>query len=290
VAPGLAFNDPFYDPTFYVTHFFLVESHHLLTLAFVLGIPAWFGTSRAHRVLGFSGVTLLADLAMMTNLLDLHTWRYVYYVFGLLILNASVVSVMFFDYLTRLSRDAMRSARLAVWITRGSIAIFVGGFLLCSTTFVVKLYDLPLAYAATPAALGRIYFPATVEGAEYVRDRVHPGDVVVATLPHVVQHVVGRVDYLVQFELTRPLLLGHDADPPIHRIASAPAILSESEFRELLAINPRVWLVVTAETPLAQRVPETVRALMKLVYEDVKTAVFISDTSLTPEQMKEPQG
>jgi hypothetical protein len=280
VAPALAWLGAFYDPTFYLRQFFLLEGHHLLTLALVLGIPWWFGSSPADRALAFSGVTLVTGLFLMTNLLELHTWRYVYYLFPLYILNASAVVDRFVAFLVALGREAGRLAGATRWITRATGAALVGAVLLFSTTLGVKLYNLPWSYTASHVRLGRLYYPSLGEGVEYLRRHVRPEDVVVSTYPHVIGFLFGRVDYFLQFDLSRPVLLGQHSDSPIHRIASVPTILSERELQEVIGRSRRVWFIAgEASTPLASDVPDAVRRTMHLVYENWNCVIFVSDSS-----------
>ena len=149
---------------------------------------------------------------------------------------------------------------------------------LFSTSFVFKLYNHPLAYASTHTRIGRLYFPSTGEAVAYVQEHWRSGDIVVATYPHVVEFFRLPAHYYLQFELSRPLILMHEAPMTIHRITSAPTILSPGEFTELLARSARVWFIVGgASTPTSAAIPEVARTRMRLVYEDLNAAVLVSE-------------
>jgi hypothetical protein len=272
-SPALMWRHPFYEPTYYLERFFLLENHHFLTLAFALSAPLWIRRSREGRVLGGMAVTLLAVLVFMTNLLQSANWRYVHYLFPLLVLTACGGLVAFVDRLGALVASAT-GPRLAAAARCGTAVILVVGLLLFSTSLVVKLYDLPWSYGAQYTRLGARYNPTFGGAAEFLRGRLQPGDVVVSTNAHLLKADLGRVDYYFESSLHQTLLAGSALEVPIHKFTGVPAILSEQELKEGLAGAARVWYV-TYNSTFDPALTTLLRRQARVMYEDWRAVVFL---------------
>jgi len=274
---ALAWQDPFFEPAFYIHNFFLLENHLLLTLLFVLAAPLWFLRSREGRILGFIAVTLLVDLFLMTNFLALHAWRYVYFLLPLLILSASMAVVIFAGYLSTLCRSVQAIGNVVRGMSHATAGVMVGVVLLFSTTFVVKLYDPPWSAYAINTRLGVRSFGTMDGAADYIREHFLPGDIVIAVNPHVMQFYLGRADYFLQSQLRLPLLLRSDPGLAIHRAAGVPTILSANELKEILSRSTRAWLVSYGPEPPA--VDEDIATLLtrniRIVYEDFGVTLYL---------------
>jgi hypothetical protein len=245
---------PFYDPWAYVPNFLLIENNLLLSIATVLGVPLWFSRSRTGRTLAFLGVTLVVVLVLATNFLEVANWRYVYYVLPLLILSASMGLVVAFD---RLKAASARATAVGRWL-RGTTAVTAMAAALAlvvlSTTLVVKLYDLPYAYAAQYTRLGARYNSDLAGVAAYLRENRRPGDLVVAVSPQVLARYQVDPEYYVQTQLRLPLLVGSGGSDgsvgPVSRKTGAATLMDPAELRETFARGGRVWLVsFTATRP-----------------------------------------
>lgn len=268
---------PFYDPYFYIAEFFLLANHLPLTVIFILGAPLWFRRSPQCRVLGFLAATVISHLALITNLLELSNWRYVYLVFGLMIVSSSITLVMFLDYLTGLARSARVGAGAALALRHAAAVVLVGSALIFSTEFVVKLYNLPWAYSGIKTRLWALSYPSMAGVVDYLRAYRLPGDPVIAINPHVLLFLEEPADYFVQSELRLSLNLGSDPRSPIHRLSGVPTILSAAELREVLSGYPRVWLVSYGATPLSvdRDIADLITAGMQPVYEDFSATVYL---------------
>ena len=274
---------PIYDPYFYVRNFFLIENHHILTLIFVAGIPLWFRRSPEGRTLGYLAMTTICYLTLVTNFLEISQWRYVYLLFPLLVLSASMTLVIFLDHLGGLVRSAGAAPAVARWILHGTAAGVVACALLLSTTFAVKLYNLPWSYTSIKTRLWTWSYPSMRAARDYIRAFRLPGDVVIAVSPHTLEFLEEPVDYFVQSELRLSLNLPSNGSgemttlSPLHRISGVPTILSAAEMREVLARGHRIWLVSYAASPPAvtKDLAELIQANMSVVYEDVTATVYL---------------
>ena len=268
---------PFYDPYFYIRNFFLLENHHVLAALFVLGVPLWFRRSRECRILGFLAAVIVSHLTMATNFLELSQWRYVYLVFALMVLASSITLVMFLDYLGALARSVRVPAGLARALQHATAVALVGGVLVFSTEFVVKLYNMPYSYTSIKTRLWAWRYPSMAGVADYLRAFKQPGDPVIAINPHVFEFLREPVDYFIQSELRLSLNLGRDPGTPIHRMSGVPTILSGNELRELLSRYPRVWLVSYGPTPpsVDRDISSLIHDGMQPVYEDYLATVYL---------------
>ena len=274
---------PFYDPYTYIVNFFLLENHHILTLIFVLGLPLWFSRSPEGRMLGYLATTLICHLALVTNFLELSHWRYVYLLFPLLVLSASVTLVIFLDHLGGLARSAQAAPAVARWVRHGTVAAVVSGVLVFSTTFVVQLYHLPYSYASLKTRLWMWSYPSMLAARDYIRAFRLPGDIVIAVNPHVFRFLEEPADYFVQSELRLSLTLASNGNgevttlSPLHRLTGVPTIFSADQMREVLARGHRIWLV-SYEPPLlavTKDLTKLIQANMSIVYEDFSTTVYL---------------
>jgi hypothetical protein len=122
--------------------------------------------------------------------------------------------------------------------------VATAALVLLSTTFVVKLHDLPWSYSAQYTRLGARYNSDMAGVAAYLREHRRPGDVVVAVSPQVLERYDVHADYYVQTQLRLPLLLGfEDAVGPISRKTGVPTLVDPAELEQTFARGGRVWLV-----------------------------------------------
>jgi hypothetical protein len=272
-SPALMFRYPFYEPTFYLEKFFLIENHHVLTALFFLGAPLWGGRSRLGRVLGALAITVLGVLALMTNLLENANWRYVHYLFPLFVLGAAGAAIAFVDRLgALLPPPPVAPVARAIRLATG--AAVVAGVLVFSTSLVVKLYDLPWSFGAQYTRLGARYNPTFGGAAAFLRERLRPGDVVVTMNAHLLKADLGRVDDYFESYLHQTLLAGSDLGLAMHKFTGIPALLSEPELQERLARANRIWYVSYSST-FDPALSGLLQRQARVMYEDWRSVVFL---------------
>jgi hypothetical protein len=266
---------PFYDPTGYLTKFFFLENHWLLTLLLVAGMPWWWRRSRSGRVLAFLGTILLVDLLLMTHLLEIVEWRYVYYLLPLPILSAAVGLVVFLDRLLSLSAGLGAPGRALRGIAAATVAVLVVMVPVLSTSYLVKLHDAPWSYGAQYTRLGARYNAAMAGPAAYLREHRRPGDLVVAVSPQVLHHYGVHADYHVQTRLRLPLFLALDGAVPMNRHTGVPTLLSEAELRDAYARGSRVWVVSFDSRWPNPELGVLLEQDARVAYEDWQATVFL---------------
>ena len=273
---------PFYAPGDYLTKFFFLENHGLLTLLFLAGIPLWWRRSRSGRVLAFLGTTVVVTVLLMVHLLEVAEWRYVYYLLPLTIISATLVLVVFFERLGSLCARLGASGR-ALRGVAGATAVVVAVLVpVLSTSYVVQLYDLPWAYGAQYTRLGARNNAGLSGPAAFLRENKRPGDLVVAVSPEVLEHYGVHADYYVETRLRLPLLLSTEATGPMNRHTGVPTLLSPADLREAYGRGARIWVVSFGSRWPNPELGPALEQSARVAYEDWQTTVFLMGKPVTP--------
>ena len=241
-GPSLFFLTPAYQPMFYIDQLLLAENHVFFTIMILLGLPfCW-----SHR--GFRYVvTLLTTLWILhTNFLAALSPRYCYYFQPLLLLGGIAATMLLYDKVVSLARQAGDTAvaRLAAHAT--GVAMMVLLFLQ-SNEWLLKEYRLS-SRGDTPGLMTRLntYRYDYRGAAQFVMAHIQPGDLILPGIPHVFEYYAGRKgDYFLDTLLgSKVPYLQNQAQPRfVDKFSGLPAIRNLTELLEVTHRARRTWVI-----------------------------------------------
>jgi len=241
-GPSLFFLTPAYQPMFYIDQLLLAENHVFFTIMILLGLPfCW-----SHR--GFRYVvTLLTTLWIMhTNFLAALSPRYCYYFQPLLLLGGIAATMLLYDQMVSLARQAGDTAvaRLAAHAT--GVAMMVLLFLQ-SNEWLLKEYRLS-SRGDTPGLMTRLntYRYDYRGAAQFVMAHIQPGDLILPGIPHVFEYYAGRKgDYFLDTLLGSKVPYMHNLVEPrfVDKFSGLPAIRNLTELLEVTHRARRTWVI-----------------------------------------------
>ncbi|MEO7167959.1 MAG: glycosyltransferase family 39 protein [Spartobacteria bacterium] len=241
-GPSLFFMAPGYQPIYYVDKLLLSENHVFFTLMMVVGLPFCWRHLGFRYVIGLLGTLLL----LHTNFLAALSPRYCYYFQPLVLIGGVAATVLLYDRLLALVRDAGDStvARFAAHVT--GVALLVLLFVQ-SNESVLKEYSLSNT-GDTPQMMSRLntYRYDYRGAAEFVLEHARPGDVILPGIPHVFSYYTGIPgDYFMDTLFSSKVPYNQLLDEPrfSDKFGSLPVIRNITEFREVVNRSGRTWVV-----------------------------------------------
>jgi hypothetical protein len=269
---------PHFDPWFYVKE----SSWNPDTLIPLVGLIIAGLLCLQHpyrKPLRFLFTIVLTTCLIMTALLAITTFRYANHLIPLRILMASAAFVA-------VARALLRSARVAAAPAAWQrYAVGVGGLFVLVMFLVGSglTFELPRMTSLHAHIFGmEVYkFPAMREPVQYVREHMQPGDVVIATHPHQITHLMERPDWSVDYYLVSVLgsALEMPDSAPVHvdSRSGAVTLIGQRDLDDLLARHRRIWYLAQ---PLVHNlvnpgsVTTCVRENMEVAYEDFDAIVL----------------
>src|SRR5579884_1244616 len=274
ITPSLMFLSPVYDPFFYVKYFFFIEGHQFLSILFFAGIPLVFIKFRSYRDLLFLYILPLGVPLIMSNILEIASYRYAYYMVPFLILCACRVFFVFLDYLGYTKENKSLSTINSVFASIMLIVVSSGLFL--------NLKNFPQITEDIKTDQSLRYSPQTDEASEFIKASAESGDIIVSFQPHLLGYYLGkdRVNYFFESILGQSVYIVPRKPDFIfvHRVTGTPAILSLNELRRVIgAGRRRVWLVATPGSPdrLDNDSKEFINENRRVVFERYITRIYL---------------
>jgi hypothetical protein len=277
--PSPFFLDPMYAPTFYVKNFLWLESNVVLTLLLIGGVPILC----KHAGTSYYAALLLAILLMMTNLLGRSTIRYVYYVQPFLILVACAVA---WSLLDRAMRLGQASRLWGVWLLNKSIVVAMLSLVILGSSMFLQLYRLnDFAYPTGIHTRADSYYCDYRGSAQYVKSHYEPGDLIIVTMPEVLQYYTGiSGDYFVQDYTKRQVLLDpiDDSTRYLERMTGIAVIRGDDDFRSVINMHRRIWIIAAPSGVFSflsgPEVMEYVSKYGKVVYESYEAKIYLLES------------
>ena len=240
--PQLVFTESGYNPFYYVSIIFGIESHIVLGAVFVLGLALLLRDWNIRFVYLYT----LVAIVCMTNLLGYYNSHYIYYVLPAFFLAVAAAVVMGLDVLLRQGGAMVRLA--SVRVLHGGIVVAAVALLLASTTpYGLKPYHMADTYKAP-----RVFqFRLGLAGIDYrglaysLRDHYRAGDKIIAMTPLALRFYTGLGgDYFLQSITGRKVVFDPNAPTPVYvdKFAGNPVLRSRADLEDVLARHPRVWL------------------------------------------------
>jgi hypothetical protein len=264
---------------YYVENFFLVENHQILFVLALAGIPLLLGKGISSRGGRYLAAIVLMNVFMKTCFLQIRNWRYLFNQTGLLCLAGALALFGWAGLLRRLSEHAPRHRLAGARLHDVGLAFAVAVAMVGSTSYALKLYELPGTHGLPRTRLEDRYYPTIREAVNFVQDRMRPGDVILSPVPHLVNWYVGRTDYFLQTVLQFQVMLSPQREIAMHRVSGTPAILTIDELVDVFENEQRLWYITS---PLDAKLltPETAEFLqenMEPVYENLASVVYLTE-------------
>lgn len=241
--PQLVFTMPGYEPWFYINNFFLIESHLVLTLLFVLG----FLTLAKNWNMKFVYATVITGVFFMTNFLAFNSAHYVFWLLPIFLIAASAAVVSLSQTLTSHANNAgLSSARpVSAFIS----VILISSALIFSNSYVVKPYELFDTWQDPE----RVDVRRGLAGVDYrglvyaFKREYQPGDVVItmASYPMDIYGAGTHGDYFLQSVTAQKVIYdpGNSGPYYVDKYSGIPVLRSQQELEDLLHRHKRVWLL-----------------------------------------------
>lgn len=231
-------------------------------------------------------IVYLTTVTVLGVLLPLTLWRYAYWQSPLLVL---VVAAALVGGLRSLVNVRARGASLrpgwpAAWrLQARATAAFVGVLAValgCGS--LVQLTEMD-RLRSSGYRLGQLKFPHLKGAADYLREHFQEGDVVMTTLPHVLDHYWGRKsDYWLQTLLSLQASIDDKRTLPLHKIVGTVMIPDMASVDWLFAKAQRVWYIAVPSYHAETNDPAVSAYLvqnMDVVYEDFWATIMLVDAN-----------
>ncbi len=278
-----------FEPEFYFMELSWIKDGLLPLLGICLAIIAAC-RSRYQYPLRVFLIIMLGNCGMMTAVLPLRSGRYTYHLIALAILCASVGVVSLWES----ARGVIGRRDLPTWQRRyvncvgvAVLSIFV--VLTCGqAVMTTNLHD----FQTTAFAANRLRFNDWDGPVDYLRKHYHEGDIVIASLPHAINHTIkhsGQVpqpgnwqtDYWLQTTLVLQATLSDNRPTLLDRRSGVEMIYSQEGLEHLFAKPQRIWYLTTEANHRHSNLDETsilMRQNMDVVYEDYQTVLLLRDS------------
>lgn len=277
-GPSLFFLAPGYQPMFYIDKLLLSENHVFFTLMLVIGLPfCW-------KIPGFRYVVVLLATCFIlhTNFLAALSPRYCYYYQPLVIIGGVAATVVLYDRLLALARQAGDSSvtRFAAHAT--GIALLLLLFVQ-SNESIMKEYQLS-STGDTPQMMTRMgTYRYDYRGAAfYVKTHARPGDVILPGIPHVFAFYTGFPgDYFLDTLYSSKVPYDQLLPTPgfMDKFAGLPVIRNFTEFKDVIHHSGRAWIIfapyATFERLNNPELVDYVHEHAKTEFESYRAKVFL---------------
>ena len=208
---------------------------------------------------------------LMTNLLELNTYRNVYYLLPYLILCACGVLFIFLDYL-----GCDKNNRFLTFINSVFASIML---VTLSSGIFFNLKNFPEINEDLKTSQSLRFFPEVDKAAEFIKANIKPGDVVVSFQPHLLGYYLDKVDYFFETRLTIAVVIFPRGSNfmSVHKVSGTTAVLTLNELRKIIGANRRVWLIASPENTgfLDKDSEEFIDKNEKVLFERYKSKVYL---------------
>lgn len=245
VVPALMFLHPLYDPFYYITNFFFIPGHQFLSILFFAGFPLALIRSKTYRDLLFLYVNPILIPFLMSNLLQISVYRYVYYLLPYLILCACIVLFVFLDYLGH-NKNYYRFLNSINSIFASLVLIVI------SCGIWVNLSNFPSITEQLKNNPNLRYLPETRAAADFIKTNIQPGDIVVTLEANLFDYYyLDKADYFFISKLASIPVAVFPRGSNVLAVEirdGTPAVLSLNELERIIGSgNRRVWFVAVPQ-------------------------------------------
>lgn len=279
-------------PTFDLWYYFLASSWNRDTLLPLLGFGA--GTLLVvrhafHRGARLCMAVLIGGTVLLALLLPVTGKRYGYHTLPFWLLLSAAALIALGHVLSNVAGSQSRP-----WLRsygRGVTALVCLAYALVGSGLALDIPELRFPRSRVAGkSIDAMRTPWAEQCVEWVKERMEPGDVVIATAPHVINQYLGRPsDYWLQTQMRLQATLDDKRTIPLHRLAGTVMLPDIEHLQDIFARYPRVWLIgdprfnyVTNQ----QAALTYLRQNMDIVYEDFSTTVLFRGDDHLPVELQ----
>lgn len=278
----------FFEPQYYFFELSWIKEGMFPLLTLVLAIVVAC-RSRYQYPLRVFLIIVLANCGAMMAMLPLRSGRYTYHLIplGMLCAVAGVVAIL--GAASRLLGERTEPIGTLLFgrVTRvAALGIFV--VLACGHLVIPSNIR---EFRTTAFSPQRMKFNNWDGPVEYVRQNWQPGDVIIASLPHAVNHTMRhtgdgllapdwQADYWLQTTLVLQATISDRTGGLLDRRSGVAMLYSEEGVQHLFDSSDRIWYLTTRSghaSANTKATSELMRQNMDVVYEDFQTAVLLRD-------------
>ncbi len=236
-------------------------------------------------------LTFVTTAAVMTLILPHTAWRYGYHLLPLTMLLASAGLVAGCRALIGWAQRPIIPAGVR-YHAIGVSALAATAFILAGSGLTLQLAELE-SFRVLEGGAKELRFPDLAGPVAYLRNDLRPGDVVMASHPHVVKHYLGGQAhdlYWPQSRLHLQAVLDDQRALPLDRRYGAVMVPDVEGLADLFARHERIWYVVVPgshDRKNDDRVSAYLRQHMQVVYQDFQTIVLFRDRHHRPAEQRQ---
>jgi 4-amino-4-deoxy-L-arabinose transferase-like glycosyltransferase len=217
---------------------------------------------------------------IMAALLPVMAWRYIHHMIPFTILLASATLSAALEGVGRLAQRVLVPRSWRLYARGVSLAVALP-LILLGSGITVQLPEMD-RLRVQGYGLTVFKFPDLGGPSRFLREHLEPGDIVLASFPHSVNHflVFRQTEYWPQSKLYLQALLDDARTLPLDRRSGAVMIDTRDELDDLFARHRRVWYVVVPSTHANQNSSDLsafLRQHMDVAYQDFQTMVLLRD-------------
>jgi len=223
------------------------------------------------------GITFLVTCLLMSSIMPVRAWRYIYHVVPLLILLFSAGLVAFVRPVIDLGRVGDRPLWFRGFVGAiGALVLVVSVVLASGKT--IRCQD-SKAFRLVSHVAERLRNPDVRLAAKYVSENFRDGDVILATKPHVLNHYLSAcsTDYWPQSRPTLQTILS-DRQPELLDYRSGATVIPSLEALEVVfSQHDRIWYVFEPSVERHYSLREVAAFIdrgMEIVFEDFGVLVL----------------
>lgn len=275
----LLWDYPVFQPWYYVWE----SSWNQDALLPVLGLVGAGLLALAHgqrRPLRLLLIIHLMTCFVMSSLLSALAWRYIHHLIPLTILLGSAACAAALRFLIQL-RACPTRARIQAAVTGVAASVVVVGL---GSGMTIRTPSLDAFRIEAYPSYGVFKWPNFGGPAEFLKQHLRPGDILLASDPQHVHGLMGRWerpdwpnDYWPASTLSLPATLDDRRSLPLDRRDGTKMISDRQSMEALFARHERIWYVVQPGVHSRQNEKEVsafLRQHMDVVYEDFEAMVF----------------
>ncbi len=212
----------------FFVYFFVGDNrlHIVYSLFFLIGIP--YVILKKDKVLFFLYTVVILTIATLTLLVVITAMRYTYSIYPLLIIIAVYVSVKMVDVVV----DQFDKNQIGFRIKYISL-----GLIFCM--FFISMQPLRLLYSFKT----KINRDNTL-AAEYVKERLEPGDVVITAVPQHTALTIGHTDYYIIGTLNFDEVYRNGDGRVIDRWGGGEYVTNVDKLRYIFEDSARAWIII----------------------------------------------
>lgn len=272
--PQLSFFNPWFDPWFYLRNFLFLRDHQILSILLIIGFTISLFSRDKHRALFYISLQFIFVTILNTGMTDNKSIRFMAFMLPLFIMIASATVFMLYNRISMMAKDAGNYFSLKM-----GKKIFILGMLalviLSSNPYIIKLYGLPHWNSRGTGYSVWFFEPPCL----FVKKYSRPDDIIIAKDVNAlyIKYLIGRCDYFFTSREMMDWRIIFQEEEEQYSFFSAGDIAfikGESELKEILSKNNRVWLLTRGMLATAKST-KLIQENMVMVYSAYGFEIYL---------------